>query len=100
MPMRAPLIKEPPRTFLDQSAQRLNVCILFLPFSTTFNRNYPHHCPHYPRPRTMFNAPPFPPAVLDRIFALLATLFLPSTAGNLEAARSAAAALLASYDAR
>ncbi|MFL5283494.1 MAG: hypothetical protein ACJ8AW_21490 [Rhodopila sp.] len=48
----------------------------------------------------MFNAASFTPAVLDRILALLATLFLPSTAGNLEAARSAAAALLASYDVR
>ena len=48
----------------------------------------------------MLNAAALTPAVLDRILAFLATLFLPSTAGNLEAARSAAAALLASYDVR
>jgi hypothetical protein len=48
----------------------------------------------------MLNAACFTPAVLDRILAFLAALFLPSTAGNVETARDAAAALLASYDVR
>ena len=48
----------------------------------------------------MLNAACFTPAVLDRILAFLAALFLPSTAGNVEAARDAAGALLASYDVR
>jgi hypothetical protein len=48
----------------------------------------------------MSNAASFTPAVLDRILAFLAALFLPSTAGNLEAARDAAGALLASYEVR
>ena len=48
----------------------------------------------------MLNAVSLTPAVLDRILAFLATLFLPSTAGDVAAARSGAAALLASYDVR
>jgi hypothetical protein len=48
----------------------------------------------------MLNAASLTPAVLDRILAFLATLFLPSTAGDVAAARGAAAALLASYDVR
>jgi hypothetical protein len=48
----------------------------------------------------MLNAASLTPAVLDRILAFLAALFLPSTAGNLDAARDAAGALLASYDVR
>src|SRR5690349_7728406 len=48
----------------------------------------------------MLNAAHLTPAVLDRILAFLATLFLPSTSGDLDAARGAANTLLASYDVR
>src|SRR4051812_12090635 len=48
----------------------------------------------------MLNAASLTPAVLDCILTFLAILFLPSTAGDVPAARGAVAALLASYDVR
>nr|WP_294524029.1 hypothetical protein [uncultured Rhodopila sp.] len=48
----------------------------------------------------MLNPTAFTAAVLDRILALLAPLFLAATGGDAEAARSAAGALLASYEPR
>jgi hypothetical protein len=48
----------------------------------------------------MLNPAPFTAAVLNRILDLLAPIFLSVVAGNAEAARSAASALLASYEPR
>jgi hypothetical protein len=48
----------------------------------------------------MLNPATYTAAVLDRIFALLAPLFLSATGGDAEAARNAASALLASYEPR
>ena len=48
----------------------------------------------------MLNPASFAATVLDRVLALLAPLFLSAAAGDTEAARDAASALLASYDPR
>jgi hypothetical protein len=48
----------------------------------------------------MLNPATFTAAVLERILALLAPLFLSAAGGNAEAARNAASALLASYEPR
>jgi hypothetical protein len=48
----------------------------------------------------MLNAAPFTAAVLDRILDLLAPIFLSAVAGDTQAARNAASALLASYEPR
>lgn len=80
-------------------ASLVTVAILFLLYPTSYPRTNQRNHPNPGRP-AMLNPAAFTAAVLDRILALLAPLFLSAVGGDAAAARDAANALLASYEPR